>query len=322
MVRGRPSALAARASRLAALTLALALAACAGVPAPLPFAPPAPERIAAAHGALALSRWRAEHPRAVLLALHGYGDYGLSTYGTAGPAWAARGIEVYAPDQQGFGRNASNRVWPGTDALIDDAAALAAEIRRRHPGLPLFVAGHSMGGGVALAAAGEGRLRGASGLILLAPAVWGGDTLNPLFRISAWTASQVMPDHRFSNRSAPVPLLPSDNIPMLMEMSKDPLRYANPSPREFMGLIRLMDRAVAAAPSTRVETLTVMGAHDEIIPEYSVRQAFDAIPAAKTYARAEDGWHMLLRDLHAAEVHALVADWILSRAGGKTAALE
>ncbi len=179
-----------------------------------------------------------------------------------------------------------------------------------------------MGGGVALAAAGEGRLPGAFGLILLAPAVWGGDTLNPLFRVSAWTAAQVIPDHRFSNRASPVPLMPSDNIPMLVEMSKDPLIYANPSPREFMGLIRLMDRAVAAAPFTQVETLTVMGAHDEIIPEYSVRKAFEAIPARKTYARAPEGWHMLLRDLHAAQVHALVADWILARARGRTAAVE
>ena len=173
------------------------------------------QAIVTPRGPLALSRWPAEAPRAVLLALHGYGDYGPSTYAGAAADWAARGIEVYAYDQRGFGRNDSNRRWPGPEALIEDLEAAASDVKARHPDLPLFVAGHSMGGGVALAAAGEGRLPGVAGLVLLAPAVWGGETMNPLFRASAWTAAQIMPDQRFSARASPVAIYPSDNIEML-----------------------------------------------------------------------------------------------------------
>ena len=310
----------------AALALTLALAGCAAGPTTPAFldglltGATDGAQVSTPRGPLALSRWPAEHPRAVLLALHGYGDYGPSTFGTAAPEWAARGIEVYAYDQRGFGRNASNRKWPGPEALIEDLQAAALDIHGRHPDLPLFVAGHSMGGGVALAAAGEGRLPEVSGLVLLAPAVWGGTTMNPLFRASAWTAAQVIPDHRFSAADSPVTIWPSDNIEMLRALSADPLHYANPSPREFLGLIRLMDRAWDAAPSDRIDTLVVQGAHDQVVPEESVREAFDRLPGPKRFAYVSTGWHMLLRDLHAETVHRLVGDWILERAQANTAA--
>ncbi|SFI06595.1 alpha/beta fold hydrolase [Albimonas pacifica] len=303
----------------AALSLALLAAACA----PGPGAPSVldglltgaedGQAIVTPRGPLALSRWPAERPRAVLLALHGYGDYGPSTYGAAASEWAARGIEVYAYDQRGFGRNASNRRWPGPEALIEDLEAAARDVQARHPDLPLFVAGHSMGGGVALAAAGEGRLPGVAGVVLLAPAVWGGETMNPLFRASAWTAAQIVPDQRFSARASPVTIYPSDNIEMLRALSADPLHYANPSSREFLGLIRLMDRAWAAAPQDRIDTLVVHGAHDQVVPERSVRAAFERLPGPKEFAYVSTGWHMLLRDLEARTVHRLVGDWILAR---------
>ena len=73
-----------------------------------------------------------------------------------GRALGDRGIAVYAPDQRGFGGNASRKRWPGADALVADAIAHRPDMRARHPGLPLIVVGDSMGGGVALAAAAGG----------------------------------------------------------------------------------------------------------------------------------------------------------------------
>ncbi|MEL6218370.1 MAG: hypothetical protein AAFR79_07875, partial [Pseudomonadota bacterium] len=76
-----------------ALLLLGLLAGCtAGGPLPAPstastLAPPA-ETIEGAAGPLALSRWGPEAPEAVILALHGFGDYGPSTFGRAAEAWA------------------------------------------------------------------------------------------------------------------------------------------------------------------------------------------------------------------------------------------
>lgn len=299
---------------LAALAT-LVLVACGGVgePAgPPPELPRPAATVAGAEGPLAISRWAAVgEPRALVLAVHGYGDYAETIWPDAAAAWTARGLEVWAYDQRGFGRNPSNRDWPGHEALVADLEAVAAAARAARPGLPLAVVGHSMGGGVALAAAGEGRLD-ADALVLMAPAVWGGEHLSPVHRAGAWLGAQLVPDLRLSPAASPVPILPTDNLARLEAISEDPLRFANPSPREFLGLIRLMDRAVEAAPkASSAPVLTVMGARDEVIPEESVRAAHAALPGPKSFDYVEEGWHMLPIDLGAPEVLARVADWIL-----------
>lgn len=295
-----------------------ALAGCAEGGSPPAAAPPAEETIRGAETDLPLARWAPEDAQAVVVALHGYGDHAVSTYAKAAERWAQRGIEVFAYDQRGFGRNPSNRRWPGDEALIADLEAVTREVRAMHPELPLFVVGHSMGGGVALAAAGEGRIPEADGVVLLAPAVWGGDQLNVFLRASAWTAATLAPDMRWENGSV-VTIRPTDNVELLRSLADDPLRFSNPSGREFMGLIRITDRAVAAAPNDHLPTLVVMGAHDEVIPEEAVRAAYEALPGPKEFAYVDTGWHMLLRDLHAEKVWDLTADWILRQAAHEEA---
>ena len=122
--------------------------------------------------------------------------YGPLTFAEAARYWAGRGIDVYAPDQRGFGANASRKRWPGTDALVADAVAAAAMVRSRHPGLPLVVVGHSMGGGVALAAAAAGM--DADALVLAGPAIAGGDAMNPIYRVGGWALGAVAPDKRWT----------------------------------------------------------------------------------------------------------------------------
>lgn len=300
------------ASGRGAAALALMLAACA----PVADAPPlgalavAPGALAAASRSLPLSAWEAVEPRAIILALHGFGEYGESAFGTAGPVWAGQGISTYAYDQRGFGRNPDRLDWPGETALVEDAAAAYAAVRAAHPGVPIHVLGHSMGGGVALVAAGEGRFPGADSLILLAPATWGGATLPVLFRVSIWLAGQVAPDKRWTGERV-VEIRPTDNLPALEALTQDPYFFGVASSRELLGLVRLMDRALAEAGRVTLPTLMVYGARDEVIPKDPVSAAYDAIPAEKRFVAPPEGWHMLLRDLNAAAVEAAVADWVL-----------
>ncbi|MEM7525901.1 MAG: alpha/beta fold hydrolase, partial [Pseudomonadota bacterium] len=260
-------------------------------------------------------------PRAIILALHGFGDYAPLTFDGPGGYWADRGFVVYAYDQRGFGRNESRGRWPGADALIADARAAAAAARAAHPGLPLFLLGHSMGGGVALAAAAVGdppeNQPGdpggiADGLILAAPAVWGGDRLALPYRAAAWGGALLFPEKRWTGEGV-VRIQASDNIEALRALGRDQLYLHRPSSREFMGLIRLMDRAVDAAPKVTVPTLTLYGEKDEVTPKEPIKAAHDAIPAEKTMILYENGWHLLFRDLQREVVWADVANWIETR---------
>jgi len=308
--------------RLSALVLALVLAGCAvGGPLVAPSVPPPPPfigpHLAAADGtALALSEWpAAESPRAVILAVHGFGDYGPSSFTAAARFWAGQDIVTYAYDQRGFGRNTSFGRWPGAAALAADLRAVADQLRARHPCVPLVVVGHSMGGGVALAAAGQGL--DADGLVLAAPAIWGGDELNPLHRLAAWSVAALMPERRFTGKGV-VRIQASDNIAMLRALGRDPHYLRPPSAREILGMVRVADLAEAAAPGVGLPALLLLGAKDEIVPEAAARRVFDRLTGPRQVIEYGQGWHMLFRDLQAERVWRDVADWSLAvpRDGG------
>ena len=299
---------------LSALALT-ALAACAvGGALPAPEGP-VPETHVAAEGGtpLALSGWQADSPRAVILGVHGFGDYGPSTFEPAAEYWAGRGITTYAYDQRGFGRNPSFGHWPGAEALVADLGAVARRLRTRHPCLPIVVVGHSMGGGVALAAAGGAGAGGleADGLVLAAPAIWGGEEMNPALRLLAWVAAATVPDKRFSGRGV-VEIQATDNIPLLRALARDPHYLSPPSARELYGLVRLTDLARDAVAHVELPSLLLLGKRDEIVPNSRVREVYVRTAGPRRVLTYEDGWHLLFRDLQAERVWRDVADWVLS----------
>lgn len=296
--------------RLIAL-VALLLAACsAGGPLEAPRADAGGLTVTGSDGRkLALSVWPAEQPEAVILAVHGYGDYGPSTFTEAAEYWAGRGITTYAYDQRGFGRNPSRGYWPGAETLVDDLTVVAEQVRARNPCKPLIVVGHSMGGGVVLAAAGK-KLK-ADGLVLAAPAIWGGEKLNPFYRMAAWLAAVAIPDKRISGKGL-VQIQASDNIDVLRALGRDPLYLSPPSAREFMGLVRVTDLAERAAARVSTPALLLLGENDQIVPSRSVTEVFARLEGPHSIWVYPSGWHLLFRDLQARQVWEDVAEWATS----------
>jgi acylglycerol lipase len=307
-------------SRIAVTFLALALAASGCTdgldtrPAPLPGdAAIAPGHVQTAAGdRLALTNWPPRTPpRAVILALHGFGDSGEQTFAGAAEYWAERGILTYAPDQRGFGANASFKRWPGPDALIADAIAVSRAVRATHPGVPIVVVGESMGGGVALAAAQHGLE--ADALVLSGPAIAGGVAVSPVLRAGGWALANTLPDRRWTGGGV-VSIRPTDNLDALIDASRNPYAYGSASSRELYGLLRLMDRAAAAAPHVRTPTLTLIGANDGITRPDGIRAVATRIPGLVQIVEYPEGWHWLFRDLQAERVWADVAAFVLSAA--------
>ena len=296
---------------IGALAVALALAGCtAGGPLPAPKDPAPPDAMLSdsAGQPVAVTRWGPDQPKAIILALHGYGDHGRSTFEAAAAHWAAQGIATIAPDQRGFGRNPSRGAWPGADGLIADAASFTAQVRDTEPCAPVILLGHSMGGGIAMAAANAAQ---ADALILAVPAIWGGDQLNPMHRALAWTVALVTPDQRFSGRGV-VRIQASDNIEALRALGRDPLYLSPPSAREILGLVRITDRASDAAAQVQTPALMLLGAKDQIVPNRAVRAVFDRLPGNTKVIEYPEGWHLLFRDLQAETVWRDVADWALN----------
>src|SRR5689334_14347215 len=86
--------------------------------------------------------------RGVFVLVHGLRDHS-TRYDAFARALAARGYVVYAEDLRGHGRSGGDRQFiDSLEIYVDDVLAEIARARHEHPGLPVFVFGHSMGGAV------------------------------------------------------------------------------------------------------------------------------------------------------------------------------
>ena len=270
---------------------------------------PAPPPQFASGATLPRRAWLAEAPpRAVILAVHGFNDYS-NAFTEFGEFAAEHGIAVHAYDQRGFGANPAAGLWPGTRALVLDLELERARIGRLHPDRPVYILGESMGAAVVMAAVARGKSLDAAGFILTAPAVWGGDQLNPLYRATLWLAARLAPGLRLTGRSLGV--MASDNIEALRALSVDPLFIKETRIDAIAGLVELMDTAYAAAGAFPGPVLVLVGAHDEIVPPGAQTAMVERLRATPCVRVAyPDGWHLLLRDLQRRVVWQDILAWI------------
>ncbi|MGG5887645.1 alpha/beta fold hydrolase [Falsiroseomonas sp. HC035] len=307
------------------LILALLLAGCTPVVIPAGPRIAAPslveDAVVAADGARLPLRAFApkDAPRSMLLALHGFNDHsGNFLKDSIGPLTEG-GLLVYAYDQRGFGRSPNRGYWPGAETLAADAATAARLLRARHPDLPLFVMGESMGGAVAILAGSSAEPPPVDGYILLAPALWGRQSMNALMRGGLWVAARTMPIVGFQGGVGGI--VASDNEAALRRLGRDPLVVRSTRVDAAIGLIDLMDEAVAALPAccrtaegAPAPVLLLYGAKDMLIPARSVRTALNALPAGSPIRIGihEEGFHLLLtdsnRDAVVRDILAFVAD--------------
>lgn len=247
------------------------------------------------------------HPKAVVLALHGFNDYSKAFEG-AGDYLSGRGIAVYAYDQRGFGEGPQPGIWAGEQNLLRDVAQALKVLQARYPGTPLYLMGESMGGAVAIAAASQPDFPEVEGVVLVAPAVWGSDAMNPVFRGTLWLAAHTMPYKRFTGSDLKV--IASSNFPMLRAMAADPLVIKKTRVDAVYGVVGMMGSAYDRVPFVKAPVLLLYGAQDQVIPPSPVEEALARFPQQVTYAYYPAGFHMLLRDLQAKRVLEDVAAWI------------
>jgi len=266
---------------------------------------------------LPLRRWDAENgaPRAVIVALHGMSDYS-NAFDMPGKVWAKLGITTLAYDQRGFGLSDRPGIGAGADAMRSDLNDAIAAARARYPGVPVFALGESMGGAVVLTALATEKPPAADGIILVAPAVWSRGDMPLTYRAALFLAAHLVPGMILSNNAAKsvVKIVPSDNVPMLIALGRDPLFQKKTRTDTLYGLVNLMDEARIAPDSikTAPPILFLYGANDQVIPAKPTQAVIAALGGKADVKRYERGYHMLLRDLEGESVDKDAADWIFA----------
>lgn len=210
--------------------------------------------------------WLPAAPRRAMILVHGYAEH-AGRYDAMVMHFAARGFAVHAYDQAGHGRTRGPRGHVDRfERLLDELARFVEQITADHPGLPIALVGHSMGGLVVAATA--AFRRPAVERIVLSGALLEMPTAGSLDRRLRLLAARIL--------SAIVPRIGLSTGLDAEGLSRDPevvRRYLDDpyvkdrmSARFAAGLAAMVERVAVAADRIERPVLILHGEADPICP--------------------------------------------------------
>jgi alpha-beta hydrolase superfamily lysophospholipase len=221
-------------------------------------------RFAGTRDTIVAREWSRGAPRFVAVLSHGYGEH-IGRYQHVAEALVRHGAAVYGPDHLGHGESSGERV------LIDDFEDVVTDLRTvvgratgDHPGVPVVLIGHSMGG---MIAARYAQRYGSelSALVLSGPILGRSEALGLLLTLDP------MPD---------IPIDPgtlSRDPEVGKAYAADPLVWHGPFKRATVTAILGFLRAIASAGPIDVPTLWIHGENDRLVPLADTRTGIESI---------------------------------------------
>ena len=270
---------------------------------------------------LHLQAWLPDaEPTTVLAVVHGYGEHG-GRYGYLGDDMAARGHAVYVFDLRGHGHSAGRRghILRFADYLADTRVYLDAVVEA-HPGAPLYLLGHSLGGLIAAAYA-ETQPAGLGGLILSSPFLRLG-TPPPASKVyGAKVLSLVAPAFNIGNTLQAADLSHEQDV--VEAYVTDPLVHHVATSRWAAEVLAAQGAVRAGAPRISLPLLLLFSDADAVTDPQASRDLFAAAGSVDKTERCYAGYcHELFNETGRAAVFADLAAWLAEptpAAGGSTA---
>ncbi|KAI2608506.1 alpha/beta-hydrolase [Hypoxylon fragiforme] len=269
--------------------------------------------------------------------VHGFSDH-VNRYHDLFPSLARRGIAVLGFDQRGWGRSVrkpSDRGRSGpTATILSDIATFirtkalpppSSSDSNENSDVPVFVLGHSMGGGEALALAStpahDAVVSRVRGWILEAPFLGFGPSVQPsrITVASGRLAARVVPHFQLVQ---PIPAEHLTRDPdMQKDIAADPLLHDTGTLEGIAGMISRAEDLGAGRLRPRPSVRSLLVAHgtaDKVAAFEPVKKWWDAFGCKLPDAtfKPYEGWaHQLHSEVGREEFYRDVGDWILERSG-------
>ncbi|MEX0749489.1 MAG: lysophospholipase [Dehalococcoidia bacterium] len=257
--------------------------------------------------------WRpAAATKAAVVLVHGYAEHS-GRYDHVGEALATAGYAVHAYDQRGHGRSEGERALVRSmDEYLDDLDVFMALIAARHDAAtPVFILGHSMGGGIVTLHAIE-RRPNVRGVLLSGAAVMGEQRLG----VRGWIIATV---GRFFPK-LPLVKLEAETV------SRDPdvVRLYDADPLNYRGcmkaglvaaMMRGSQRIARGMTSIRYPLLIMHGTEDALVPSEASTRLYEAASSEDKTLKLYDGlYHEIFNEPERHGVFADLIAWLDARA--------
>ena len=247
--------------------------------------------------------------KAVVLLVHGIGEH-AGRYRHVAERLNGWGFAVRAADHYGHGASSGPRGGlPSVMRLVDDLALVVDDTRQAHPGLPLVLLGHSLGGLVAASFVAR-AVRRVDALVLSSPGLDPGLGAFQKFLIAL--LSRVAPTLRVRNGLDDSYL--SHDPAVVQAYRDDPLCHDRIGARLARFLADEGAVVQAAAPQWSVPTLLIYAGDDRLVKPAASRAFAAAAPASMLSATCFPAlYHEIFNERDAAAVFETLERWLAER---------
>lgn len=258
--------------------------------------------------------WLPPEPERVLLVVHGFGEHS-GRYEDLARWFARRGFAVHAYDQRGHGRSPGPRGHVDRfDRLLDDLGRLRDAVSGDHPGLPLALVGHSMGGlvGTAFVCA---RQPDIDCLVVSGPALALSPDVSPMrLRLARWLR-RVWP--RLALEAGLDVEALSRDPEVVRRYVEDPLVHGRISAAFAAGMMDAQDAVGRSAERVHVPMLLLHGESDALCPVEGSRSFHRALPhdrvAGSRLVTYPELRHEIFNEPERETVYRDLLDWLDAR---------
>ncbi len=241
--------------------------------------------------ALATRRWSPRgRPRAAVVIVHGIGEHS-GRYAHVAAHLMLHDYAVYSFDLRGHGRSEGEpRAYVESfDEYLDDLDRFLAHVRSETDTLPLFLLGHSLGGGIAAYYVIERGADGLAGLILSSAALKIPADLSPLLQKAAGVLSRYVPK---------LPLTKIDTSDLSRDPAvvrayeQDPLVYTGGvRPRVGAELLRTAEHIQAHTDAFTLPLYLFHGTADKITDPDGSRFVYEHAPSNDKTLNVYEGFY-------------------------------
>jgi alpha-beta hydrolase superfamily lysophospholipase len=247
-----------------------------------------------------------ENAKAVIVFIPGRGDH-IQRYGHWADLFIKEGFAFTGVDLPGHGRSEGRRGYIKSYRLIEEMINILLDsCRKTFPGIPVYLYGQSMGGGIVLYY-----------LLRKNPKINGAIVTSPWLRLSFEPARISVIMASLLKNIVPGLILPaglnvshiSHNAVVGENFKSDPLTHNKISLSLYHGAMNAASYSLEHASELRVPTLIIHGSDDLITSPEGSRE-FAAKSGKVTLRIWEGGYHELHNESFIDEVFSFILNWI------------
>ena len=253
--------------------------------------------------------WQPEgEPKAILLIVHGLAEH-CGRYMNIVNHFIPLGYAVYGLDHVGHGKSDGTRVYVDRFSdFINPLKTYFDMIRGWHPGKPVFIVGHSMGGLIASVYLLEHQdeLKGA---VLSAPAAKISDTISPATITMGKLLSGILPKAGILALDASTV---SKDPQVVSAYVNDPLVYTGKvTARLAAEMLSAMQRVTAEAKTIHIPVLLVQGSADKLVDPGGAKMIYETASATDKTIKVYEGlYHEVFNEPEREQVLKDVENWL------------